>query len=701
VSAETATPANPALLRQAQAAGIAVQWRDANGRSHSVAPEVLQRLLAAMGPMPDTAAPDEIAPLLIVHLGRTASLPVPLRWLGRAFSLQEEGADAPADTVGGLIALDGDGQWRLPRIERPGYYRLNVGDDQTRLAVCPPRCFSLADALGTRAAHAYGLCAQTYSLRRTGDGGVGDFAGVAQLARLSAHRGAQAVMLSPVHALFTADPAKFSPYSPSNRQFLNPLHADPAAIFGEQAVHDAIARLGLAGEWVRLENAALIDWPAVARARLTLLRALFEQVAAHSHSALAQSFSRFRNDGGDALRLHAVFEALHRHGLLASEPQHHWRDWAREVREVRDPRGPGVHAFVQAHRAEVDFHCFLQWIADRSLAVAQATARKAGMAIGLVADLAVGADTGGSEAWGRQGEMLTGVTVGAPPDLINTRGQNWGLGAFSPGGLVRSGYAGYLALLQAAMAHGGGVRMDHVLGLMRLWLIPEGHAATDGAYVHYPLQDMMGLLALESWRHRAIVIGEDLGTVPDGLRDRMQEAAVAGMQVLWFEREPAAGFRRPANWSSAAVAMTTTHDLPTVAGWWAGTDIDWQERLGWCDDAAAARTERTRERASLWRALVEAGVADGDSPPPGPHTAPVHEALAFVGDTPSPLVMVPLEDVLALAEQPNIPGTIDEHPNWRRRLPLEIDAMFDDPLVRDRLRILAERAVQSRDGGAS
>jgi 4-alpha-glucanotransferase len=312
------------------------------------------------------------------------------------------------------------------------------------------------------------------------------------------------------------------------------------------------------------------------------------------------------------------------------------------------------------------------------------------MAIGLIADLAVGTDPGGSQAWSHQGELLHGLSVGAPPDLLNRNGQDWGLTTFSPRGLRHSGYAGYLAMLRAALAHAGGVRIDHVLGLKRLWLVPHGMGATEGAYVRYPLEDLLRLLAIESHRCRAVVIGEDLGTVPADFRQRIADAGVLGIRVLWFERAADRGFIAPMHWSTDAMATTSTHDVPTVAGWWSGRDIEWRSRAGLAEPGVDEVAERAVDRGRLWRALCASGAAreaggtpDENRPPLPEDVAPVAiAAAAHVARAPAPLVVIPAEDLLALPEQPNLPGPTDAwHPNWRRRLPDSAATLFDGPVA--------------------
>ena len=341
-------------------------------------------------------------------------------------------------------------------------------------------------------------------------------------------------------------------------------------------------------------------------------------------------------------------------------------------------------------------------IAAKGLTHAQHAARDAGMAVGLVADLAVGCDSAGSHAWSYREEMLTGVSVGAPPDLFNQAGQSWGLTTFSPRAMRTQGFAAFIDMLRCAFKCAGGIRIDHILGLRRLWLVPEGESAKDGAYLRYPLEDLLRLIALESWRHRAIVVGEDLGTVPPGFTERLQEHGLLGIRVLWFEREgDGPGFKPPRKWDSGVTATTTTHDLPTVTGWWRGEDIVWRSKIGQTmaradgrDPVEAALEERGEDRGHLWRAFQDAGIAPDDVDAPDIDNAPVDEALAFVAATPAPLVTYPLEDLLALAEQPNLPGSIDEHPNWRRRMTRPVDELFLDDAFADRL--LAVDAARKR-----
>lgn len=685
-----------ALHRLAEAAGIARDWQDYRGHPQRVSDDALRRVLKALALCCDTPAQiadslaqlqaeaAELPPLITATLGQVPAWPEALLRGGPAKLLMEDGTaiDLPAGAV-------------PPPIQQPGYHRLLCGEREMTVAVAPPMAYGVQDGRHPAGRRPWGLAAQLYSLR--GGGGVGDFSVLADLARQAALQGADALAISPVHALFAADTGRFSPYSPSSRLFLNVLHIEPAAVFGHAAVKAVVAAMAAQTEFERLESAPQIEWPTVARMRMRVLRALFAQFSSgqgrDAADPLAQELRQFRARGGEALEDHARFEALHAWHLTANPDCWHWRGWPEPM---RDPRSAAVAEFATQSR-EVDFHVFLQWLADKGLAMAQASARDAGMSIGLIADLAIGTDGGGSHAWSRQRQMLSGLSVGAPPDLLNRLGQNWGLTTFSPRALRRQGYAAFLELLRASLRHAGGLRIDHVLGLQRLWLVPEGAPPGEGAYLRYPMDDLLRLVALESWRHRAVIVGEDLGTVPEGLRERLAQAGILGMRVLWFETDH--GFYiEPSRWPRNAMATTTTHDLPTVAGWWSGRDIDWRAKLSQLPAGhteQAEREQRDTERRRLWDAFLHAGVTAAPMPPPEQTERVVDAAIRFIARTPSPLAIVPLEDLCGLVEQPNLPGVTDPHPNWQRRLPQPVEQIFAAASVAARLQALREE----RDGG--
>jgi 4-alpha-glucanotransferase len=690
-----------ALRDLARQAGIAVEWTSAAGLPQQVAPDILRRILDALNLPCGTAAEltesrerlrlvsarDSLPAFVTATVGEPIVLP---HGGGRAAGARLILEDGTRQDV--APANDRDRRLVLDAIRAPGYHELHIGDRIVTLAVAPTRCFSFADIEAD--ARLWGLAVQLYGLRRAGDCGIGDAGGVAACAAAAARYGADAIALSPGHALFGAEPSRYQPYSPSSRLFLNPLYADPSVLFGRDKVGAALNEAGLADEAARLEATELVDWPAATAAKLAGLRRLFEdflgQIEHRRGGTLAGDFAAFRTAGGDLLEQHARFEALHAARLAADRETWHWRGWPAEW---QDPYGAGAETLAETHAPAVTFHVFLQWVASRSWTATQQIARRAGMRIGLIADLAVGMDSGGSHAWSRPRDLLVGLNIGAPPDLFNQLGQNWGLTAFSPQALTEGGFAPFLATLRAAMRHAGGVRIDHAMGLERLWLVPEGASPDQGAYLRYPVDDLLRLVRLESFRHQAVVIAEDLGTVPGGFRAKLDAAGIAGMRVLWFERDKA-GFHPPDAWAQSAVAMTTTHDLPTVAGWWSGADIDTRarlDRLGHDAGAVAEKRQRDIDRKLLWRAFCASGAATAEEPAPEDPARAVDAAVEFVARTPSQLALLPLEDALGLPEQPNIPGTVAEHPNWRRRYAPEAGRIFDAPEVAARARSLSRR----------
>lgn len=653
----------------ADAAGVAGRWKDAFGHWQDVSDDTIRAVLGALdlpAESPEAIRAsreklrggDGLLPLVTADAGGTVVLPCrPGPFL---FALEDGGR------VEGRAEAHADGAAvRVP--DAPGYHRLEIDGHETVVAAAPARAYGLGDAMEAagrgRDEKAWGLATQLYSLRRPRDGGLGDVAALATLARRAASHGAQALSISPVHAQFSADPDRFSPYAPSSRVMRNVLHA----------------AIDLEGpEAAALEADALVDWPRAGRLRLERLRRMF---ATRDEDERAR-FSAWRGTIGEAVELHARFEALHRHHFEEGRGVWHWREWPESF---RDPASSDVARFAAAHADEVEFHAWLQYRIALGLEAAQKAAKDAGMAVGLVSDLAVGTDSGGSHCWSRQAETLIGLSIGAPPDLLSREGQNWGITAFAPHGLRTHGFRAFIEMLQAALTDAGGVRIDHAMGLNRLWVIPDGGRSADGAYLALPEEDLLRLVRLESLRHKAVVLGEDLGTVPEGFTDRLQRAGIDGMRVMWFERDEHR-FKPPREWTRGASAMTSTHDLPTVAGWWRGRDIDWNERLG--RDTGSAREERETDRVKLWDAMRESGAGDGEMPAPLDGIRIADVAAAHVGRAGSELVMLPLEDALALEEAPNVPGTTDEHPNWRRRLEQDVDTVLDAPHVATRLAAL-------------
>lgn len=615
---------SPALNALADAAGLLVDWVDVSGRPQTVAPATLRAVLEAMDlPCASEAqcrqSQERLGSLHRAPAMITATVGEPLALdatPGSSYQLVDETGRAHEGTF--------DAQGRAAAVSAPGYYQLlqdGAGQRVLQVAVAPARCWSVGDACDDPGARAWGVGLQVYSAPSRYDASIGDADGVLDWVRRVAAAGGDALALSPVHA---ARPLgrHYSPYSPSDRRYFDPLHAAPVQVLGQAAAEAALQAAGLGQRFAQLHAATLVDWPGGAQAKWTWLRRLHQDLR---DDAQRRDLENFVREGGQALAAYAAFAA----------------------RDAGDD--------------DVPLQLFAQWLAARSWSNVQQCARQAGMHIGLISDLAVGFDPHGAEAAAWPDAVLPGLVLGAPPDAFNADGQAWGISSYSPHALRATGFAPFITLLRAVMHGRGGVRIDHILGLMRLWVLPQGGSASDGVYLRYPFEDLLRLLALESWRNRCIVIGEDLGVIPDGLRERLAERGVLGIDVLMFTRDADGAFLPPARWRTSAVATTTTHDLPTLAGWKRGRDLDWRQRLGTGGqiDRQAEDARRAQDVARL-AAQVEADGGDG---------AQLQDWLAFVAHSPAPLALLPAEDALGLEEQPNLPGVVEDHPNWRRRLP--------------------------------
>lgn len=688
------------LLDQAAAAyGIERAFIDNSGQVHRTTPETQRALLEAMGvPAGSTgelreaieraAATDAVPPVLVAAAGEDTEVAVPGAASGE-WRLALEGGD----TLQG--ALRRDGRKRRVLLPEPlpvGYHRLVLpgpgGAERSVLIVAaPPRCAS-PEELG--ADRVFGLGCQVYGLRGRRDLGVGDLAALAELAGAAAREGADFLALNPLHALFFADPTATSPYSPSNRAFLNWLLVAPELVPEAEI-----------GPTPPLPKGELVAYPEAAAARRRLLEAAFARFRARhlegGETELGAAYRRFVAAGGEALRRHCLFDALHERQLAADPGRWAWWTWPEAYRR---PDYPEVEAFAREHEERVAFLAWLQWQAKEQLARVQSEARRGGMRLGLYRDLAVGVNPGGSLGWAKPEVVIRRASIGAPPDAFSPLGQNWGIAPFAPRALQEQGFEPWIADIRANMREAGALRIDHVMGLRRLFWIPEGAGPAEGAYVRYPFSSHLAILALESQRARCLVVGEDLGTVPRGFRPALRRAGVLSSRVLYFERERGGAFGSARRYRPASVASVGTHDLPTLAGFLAEQDIGWRERLALFPSpevAAEARRERRRDRERLWRLLRRAGLVPADAAPdPETVALAVHRWLAR---TPAALLQVSLEDLTLQAEQPNLPGTVDQHPNWRRRYPGPAGDLLDHPFARRLLAALREERPRGAAGG--
>ena len=575
--------------------------------------------------------------------------------------------------------------------------------------VAPRRCF-LADAL--QAGHrAWGPTVQLYSLRSERNWGIGDFTDLTALVRLCRRYGAALVGLNPLHALFPHDPEHASPYSPSSRRFCDVLYLDVEAV--EDYANCAQAREHVLNPdfqnrlW-ELRSRDLVDYAGVSALKLPILEMLHAQFRRdhphESNSARAHAFRAFQMAGGPALRRHALFEALQEH-FTAQDPRN-W-GWPQWPWEYRDPESPEVHRFEEGNGTRVEFYEYLQWQAELQLAQAHAAAaappsgsdghaQDAGpLGIGLYQDLAVSVDAGGAESWSAQELFAHDASAGCPPDDFNLHGQQWGLLPMLPERLRARAYAPFIAVLRANMRHSGALRIDHVMGLMRLFWVPRGDLPSAGAYVTYPFEHLLGIVALESQRNRCMVIGEDLGTVPDEVRGAMARSGLLSYRVLYFTRRHDGEFLDPRDFPRDSLVTAATHDLATLAGFWEGRDLEMRESLHlFPTESMRIRQfeERKRDCVRLLHALQRESLL-----PPGvepgsvvamsqPLAAAVQEYLAR---TPAYVLSVQLEDVFSCRDQVNLPGTVDQYANWRRKLPVPIEQWEKDGRFPDLARRLA------------
>jgi glycogen operon protein len=682
-----------------EAAGIAAEWFDVAGKRTIVSASTKLALLEALRlPARTQALARESLARLAEETARRlpysltialdGAMKVPLRSEPSApsrpleFRLTTEDGKA----VGGRAEVS-DGRRRtladgreiieqdfgLPSLPI-GRHRLDVNGVACALTVAPPKAYR-AEAASRRR---FGVSAQLYALRRPqGDQGIGDFTTLGLAGAAAGAKGAAYLGVSPMHALFPSDRSRASPYNPSDRRFLDPFLIDVLA--GEDLPTDSEfeSALAQAGSFATVATLPAVDYEAVWTTKRAVLRARFRALerarAGRPGDPIFAEHAGFLAEGGEALRRFAIFEAisLERRG----------EDWRRWPAGLRDADANALAVAAAEHADEVGFALFCQWLADRQLAAAAAGAEAAGLEIGLYRDLAVGAAPDGAESWSRAGELAVGASVGAPPDPFSAQGQNWSLPPPDPIVGAREGWLGLAALYRANMRHAGMLRIDHAMGLTRLFVIPDGAKPAEGAYLAYPADDLIGQVALESQRRRCMIVGEDLGTVPEGFRGKLTRADILGMRVLWFERR-GLEFLPPPDYPALSVACASTHDLPTLAGWWQGADIAERLMLGFLTLEAAQRAigERREEKRVLVEELRGAGEAVG-SPD---FEAPISDVLAaaihgFVGSSGSVFASVQFEDLAGETIATNLPGTDRERPNWRRRLGSDVEALMAGP----------------------
>lgn len=578
----------------------------------------------------------------------------------------------------------------LPTLQQ-GYHQLNLryGDYQAScpLIYAPKNCYSPQEASPNKV---WGYTAQLYSLRRKDNWGIGDFTDLKILVEKSAEQQASTIGLNPLHPLYYQNPEHRSPYSPSSRRYLNPLYIDVTQIQNFEACE--LVQVKVKGkafqQGIAHANASkLVDYPAVAKLKYEIAELLFEDFTLHqtnnsqhdTYKGMSEEFEHFKEINND-LHQFATFEALYEHFHLVDKNSNGWTDWPLNF---QDPSSKAVHAFQQTHKKRIEYFCFLQWIAHKQLtSVAQFTEDK-DMDIGLYLDLAVGCDGSGFDVWSNKEVYVAGASIGAPPDDMNALGQNWGLTPINPVSLQKQGYQPLVKALRSNMQYAGALRIDHILGLMRQYWVAPGMEANEGVYISFPWEDILRIIALESRRNACVVIGEDLGNVPEGFSETIQNAGLLSFKVMFFERWESGLFKRPDQFPTQSIVTIATHDTPTLSGWWQGRDLEWRQQLNLYPNEEAGhadRNARASERANFIAALDDLQVIDmSKAPPQEPALMNTELSVAvqkYLATSHSHIQLIPLEDLLELPEQVNIPGTIDQHPNWLQKLPVLLEDLW-------------------------
>ena len=594
----------------------------------------------------------------------------------------------------------------LPPMAELGYHRLEVWRGDTPigdmpLIVCPIACYQPpAISHGNRV---WGLAVQLYGLRSSRNWGIGDYGDLRQVMDWAAQSGAGLVGVNPLHALFQHNPHHTSPYSPSSRQFFNVLHISIDALpeLAEcQEAREVVNSPEFQAQLRALRASPLVEYAEVGQAKYRILEILYRHfIQCHlaSDSPRAQAFRTYQEDQGQALHQFSLYHALQEHFH-----QQDWSLWGWPVwpEGYQDPNTPEVRDFAESHSERLEWIQWLQWLADQQLAAVGQHSFELGLGVGLYQDLAVGVDKGGAETWMHQDLYALDAKVGCPPDDFSPMGQDWGLPPWIPQRLREAGYGPYITMLQANMKYAGALRIDHVMGMMRLYWVPPGLKGNEGAYVSYPLQDLLGILSLESQRNECLIVGEDLGTVPDEVRQALHDLGVLSYRLFYFERGQDGSFQAPENYPEQSLVSATTHDLPTLAGFWKGVDLDLRSELNLYPSEELRASQivgRADDRARLLLALEREGLLPeglGVHPVSIPEMTPalIRAIHRFLARSPAKLALVQAEDMLVELEQANLPGTVDEHPNWRRKLSLNLEEWAEDP----RIRGLAEALVDER-----
>ena len=708
-----------ALLQLARCYGIEPHYRDGTGRPRSVPLPILQNILSCMGVLSSSVAEVEqslaevklkpwkniLDDVVVVYPAQrdqaiTIALPlgshqlkeVRVKWTlqSQHSTIKKFQCRGNACRKVGTKIIQGVRHVRLalavPKKLALGYYRVTVRAmfgistiEGTALVIAAPlECF-----VPNRPSRSWGISLQLYGLRSRRNWGIGDFGDLRRVMKWAGGTlQAETVGVNPLHA---PTDGVISPYSPSSRLFCNPLYLDIESIEEFRrtpALQNWHRSESLLSELDELREDRLINYEKISTLKGQMFEGLyraFQQQHEQSSTGRARKFARFKKEGGEVLERFAVFQVLSENYKSSV-----WREWPKEF---HDPTSPAVEALKKEHAVRVGYYQYLQWQCAEQLRAVDRTVKKAKMPFGLYLDLPVGIHPDGADAWIYQNQLLEGVTIGAPPDSFNLQGQSWGLLAPHPSQLRRHAYQFFITTLQRNMRPGGVLRIDHALGLFRLFLIPEGGSGNDGAYVQFPVNELLAIVALESVTNRVVVVGEDLGTVTPTIKRRLTKAGLLSYKLLPFERTSQGGFRESQHYPERALVSATTHDLPTLRGFWAGRDIEWKEHLEMypsSEKAEGAWEGRAKDRLALLKAMRHEGVfplSSDEKHMPLNMSLKLRQAVyAFLARTPSRLLILPLEDLVGELETPNFPGVPHgAYPSWRLKMTPDIERLRTDP----------------------
>lgn len=589
-----------------------------------------------------------------------------------------------------------------------GYHTMELCADSdtlasVRLIVAPKACYTPEPVANGK--KVWGLSVQLYCIRSESNWGIGDFSDLQKLVGYAANVGADFIGLNPIHALYPANPNACSPYGPSSRRWLNYLYIDPAVIegFDHEDVQAIVNREDFQQQLAHVRQVEHVDYEGVTRLKLEVLKAVFDvynNQYLKKNTKKNKAFKAFVAQGGTSLDMLAVYDALQSH--LQKEGKECW-GWPVFPDEYKDYHNPAVAKFKKANSDAVKFYLFMQWIAAEQLEAANQAAEDAGMTIGLYRDLAVGVSEGSAEIWGNKDLYCTDASVGAPPDILGPLGQNWGLPPMDPHKLYQQGYQPIIDLFAANMASSGSLRIDHVMALLRLWWVVKGDNAKDGGYIYYPVDDLLGILALESHRNKSLVIGEDLGTVPDEIRVKLADNGVYSYRVFFFEQAEDGGFFSPSHYPVQSMSTLTTHDMPTLIGYWHCFDLELGKTLGLYPTEEILQTLYT-DRHKNKQAILDTlhghhsvgGEVGRDVNVTGMTQSLNYGMQVHMAGGSSALLSLQLEDWLQMDKPVNIPGTFNEYPNWRRKLTQNIESIFGNSDIQS----LAGQLTQARDNAS-